>query len=85
MADGLHYDGGKDSPDVPPGDDDEERSELKQAAEEAFPDEDWSPERLDALKTLMKLCMDGYGGADEEDKPEPDAKLALLFGSPKRK
>jgi hypothetical protein len=84
MADGLHYKPSMDSPDVPPGDD--EMSEIRQAAEEAFPAEDWSPERLDALKTLMKLCMDDYGGGDESEGPDDKhAGLALLFGAPKKK
>jgi hypothetical protein len=80
-GDGLHYhdpsEGGDDG-DAP--DDEGSESELKQAAEEAFPDEDWSPERLDALKALMKLCMGEYGS----DKPEKPM-LSLLFGGKPKK
>jgi hypothetical protein len=83
MGDGLHYEPSKDSPDVP-GDD--ESGELKQAAAEAFPDEEWSPERLGALKTLMKLCMDDYGGGESEpDEDDKKSVLSLIFGAPKKK
>jgi hypothetical protein len=81
MADGLKYQPDEDAPDVPASD------ELKQAAAEAFPDEDWSDERLGALKTLMKLCMGKDYGDDEPDGDEGDDKhagLALLFGKPKK-
>lgn len=80
--DGLRYDGGK------PGDDESlgsENSELKQAAEEAFPDEDWSDERLASLKALMRLCMDE--GSEESSPPDDKhaSTLALLFGGKPKK
>ena len=63
MADGLHYHDDSEGDSM-----EEESTELKQAAEEAFPDEDWTPERLGSLKTLMKMCMGEYGpdGADDD-------------------
>lgn len=84
MADGLKYKPDEDMPDVPASD------ELRQAAAEAFPDEDWDDERLGSLKALIKLCMGtDYGDEDKgEEGGDDDAKhagLALLFGSPKKK
>jgi hypothetical protein len=78
MADGLHYDGG--------GDDSEGGDDYMSLAKEAFPDDDWTPERVSALKTLVKLCA---GGGDEPDADDgDDAKkpgLALIFGGPPKK
>jgi hypothetical protein len=76
-GDGLHYDGGKDEAESPG----EESSEYRQAAEEAFPDEDWTPERVDAFKAFVKLCsgggdMDDAGASDDKHK----ATLAMIFG-----
>lgn len=87
MADGLHYHGDEETGDESPG---AESPELKQAAEEAFPDEEWSPERLASLKALMKLCMDEYGEGDHEDSggAGPDKHgpiLSLLFGGKPKK
>ena len=74
-GDGLHY-----QPDEAESSG-ESSDEYKQAAEEAFPDEDWTPERVDALKALVKLCM---GGADSDDAGASDDKhkatLAMIFG-----
>ena len=54
----------------------------------AFPAEDWTPERLMALKEAIKICV----AADTEgeyDKPPPKKgglDLALVFpGGPKKK
>jgi hypothetical protein len=55
----------------------------------AFPAEDWTPERVMALKEAIKICVaadqaDEYG----EDKPPPKKggeALALIFGGPKKK
>lgn len=86
MADGLHYH----DDEAESGDDESigsESSELKQCAEEAFPDEDWTPERLASLKALMKLCMGEYGehdsGGGADDKHA--STLALLFGGKPKK
>lgn len=37
----------------------EESDEYTQAAKEAFPNEDWTPERVDALRALISMCMEG--------------------------
>ena len=60
-------------------------SELKLAAEEAFPGGEWTEDRLAALKELISLC----GSSDYEDEPsDKDGShkdtLALLFGKPKK-
>ena len=78
-GDGLHYHDPSDDGDAP--DDEGSESELKQAAEEAFPDEDWSSERLDALKALMKVCMGDSGSDEAPEKPT----LSLLFGGKPKK
>lgn len=82
MADGLKYKADEDMPDVPASD------ELKQAAAEAFPDDDWSDDRLASLKTLIKLCSGkDYSAGDADAGDEGDDKhagLALLFGKPKK-
>jgi len=79
---GLAYEPDGDESDTP------DSAEFKKAAEEAFPDEDWGPPRLAALKALMKLCMGEYGGdhaePDADDEGDDDGKhkamLGLLFG-----
>lgn len=85
MMDGLHYHGDESDDESPEG----ESSELKQAAEEAFPDEDWSPERLASLKALMKLCMNEYGEGEHESDGGGSGKhgpiLSLLFGGKPKK
>lgn len=82
---GLKYEPDGDESDTP------DSSEFKRAAEEAFPDEDWGPPRLAALKALMKLCMGGYEGEADHAEPDGDegeddgkhkAMLGLLFGKP---
>lgn len=83
--DGLHY-----HPDDE-GDGDGESSELKQAAEEAFPDEEWTLERLASLKALIQLCMGEYGSGDEHEPDSDDGPgkhgpiLSLLFGGKPKK
>ena len=80
---GLAYEPEGDESDTP------DSSEFKKAAEEAFPDEDWGPPRLAALKAMIKLCASGdYGDKepDADDSSEDDGKhkamLGLLFGKP---
>ncbi len=59
--------------------------EFAKAAQEAFPDQEWDEARLDALKTMVKICMSG-GGEAEPDGDEPGkGTLALMFGAPKKK
>jgi hypothetical protein len=66
----------------------EGNSEFAALAAEAFPDQEFDPGRLTALKQLIKLCAKG-DEAEPEDDEEPakgggDA-LALVFGKPKKK
>ncbi len=58
------------------------------AIQEAFPDNEWTPDRVDAMKSAIRLCLDedkagGYGtpggGSGGGDK------LALIFGAPSKK
>ena len=84
MGDGLHYEASKDSPDVP--DDGGGSDDYMALAKEAFPDDDWSPERVSALKALIKLCMGGDGGGESEpDEDDKKSGLALIFGKPMKK
>lgn len=65
----------------------EDGGEFEQAAREAFPDQEWDEARLDALKTLVKICMSGDGDGESEPDGDEGGKgtLALLFGGPKKK
>jgi len=51
--------GGKPDKGEPPDDESEEASdeEYRSYAETAFPDEEWTPERLKALKQFVMACM----------------------------
>lgn len=54
----------------------------------AFPAEDWTPERLMALKEAIKLCLesDKAGEYGPEPKKKGPIDLALVFpGGPKKK
>ena len=57
----------------------------------AFPDEDWTPNRLTAMKEAIKICVkaDDGGAYDEEGGEPPPPKggsgLALIFGPKKKK
>lgn len=58
------------------------------AAQEAFPDATWTPERLDAIKEMIRLAVeeDQAGGLDDAvGKPKGDAGLALIFEGPEKK
>lgn len=85
--DGLKYRGGMDEPE-PADDPSEESDEFAQAASEAFPDEDWTPDRLAALKEAIRICASAdyksddadVGGGDEGKK----GLMALLFAKPKK-
>jgi len=61
--------------------------DFGKAAQEAFPDATWTPEKLDALKELIRLCVeeDQAGGYDDEPKPKGDDALALIFEGPPAK
>jgi hypothetical protein len=71
--------------DEPSGPLDEFETEIRAA----FPDNDWTPDRVMAMKEAIRLCLeqDKEGGYD--DKPPPkkggDAGLALIFEGPKKK
>lgn len=63
--------------------------EFETEIRSAFPDNDWTPERVMAMKEAIRLCMekDEAGGYDEE-KPPPKkggSGLALIFEGPKKK
>lgn len=71
--------------------DDEEPSSpggyFEECAKKAFPNEDWDPERLSALKDLLE---EASAPSDSDDDEEPSKKsdkgsLALIFGEPKKK
>ena len=55
----------------------------------AFPDNDWSPDRVMAMKEAIKLCLeeDKGGGYDEPAKPPKKGgdALALVFEGPRSK
>lgn len=59
------------------------------AIQEAFPDNDWTPDRTDALKSAIRLCLEedksgGYGTPGGGSGGGGD-KLALIFGAPSKK
>jgi hypothetical protein len=47
----------EDSDDAPAVSSEEEGGEYEKFARAAFPDEDWTPKRLIALKELVMSCM----------------------------
>jgi len=58
------------------------------AISEAFPDNSWTPEKLDAMKEAIRLCLDEdqAGGYDDAPaKPKGDDALALIFEGPPAK
>jgi hypothetical protein len=81
MADGLRYQA-PDETEGGSGDNPaEESDEYMQAAQEAFPDDDWTPERIDALKALIKLCMDN--GGDMGAPKKGHTLIEMMFGGDK--
>lgn len=64
------------------GDDSEESSPLKEAAEAAFPGQTWTPDRLAGLKELIHQCSSkSYDGDDlGMSKKKPDADVVAIFG-----
>lgn len=68
-----------------------EKDDFTRAVEEAFPDDDWTPERVSALKEAIRICYEE--DESKEDMPEssePAHKgkgidLAVVFGGPKGK
>lgn len=54
----------------------------------AFPDNDWTPERVMAMKEAIRLCLeeDQAGGYDKPPPKKGDgADLAIVFGGPPKK
>ena len=47
-----------DGDDYDQGDDEDSEDDYTKLAEEAFPDEDWTPERVKALKEFVMKCME---------------------------
>ncbi len=61
--------------------------EFETEIRSAFPNEDWTPERVMAMKEAIKLCVaaDEAGEYGEKSPPKKgDAGLALIFGAPKK-
>lgn len=58
---------------------DEYTQETMRLAQEAFPDQEWTPERADKLAELLAHCGGG-GGMDmgPEEKNKPSALLLAL-------
>lgn len=58
------------------------------AVQDAFPDETWTPERTEALKTAIKICVED-DQAGEYDEPAPKDKggldIAMILGGPPKK
>lgn len=52
------------------------------ALAEAFPNEEWTPDRLSALKEAVRLCADGDADELDYDEPAPEGEsdLSLVFG-----
>jgi len=48
----------------------------------AFPDMEWDPDRLMALKEAIKICVDTDYGDEEaaEDEGDSEEGLAMVFG-----
>jgi hypothetical protein len=59
------------------------------AVADAFPMEEWTPERTAALKEAIRLCVKKDMGGDEAPPSGPPKKggldLAILLGGPKKK
>ena len=54
----------------------------------AFPDNDWTPDRVMAMKEGVRLCVMKNAGGEYDDEPPPkkgEGGLALIFGEPKKK
>ena len=68
----------EDKSESPEGPDDDFTAAIK----EAMPDADWTPERVDAMRSAIRFCIE----SDYEDKPKEPGKdrsgLALIFGGP---
>ncbi len=67
----------------------ESLDEFETEIRAAFPDNDWTPEKVMAMKEAIKICVakDEAGGYDDKGPPpkKGDAGLALIFEGPKKK
>lgn len=64
--------------------------DFESALAEAFPDADWSPDRVAAFKEAIRICYEqeegAHGGPEGPPPPGGGGKgLALIFGAPKKK
>jgi len=74
--------GGEESPESGPVD------EFTTEIRSAFPAEDWTPDRVLAMKEAIKLCLeqDKAGGYDSPPPPKKGGSgLALIFEGSKKK
>lgn len=59
----------------------EESDEYMQAAKEAFPDEDWTPERVEALRAFVNMCSMGEAPTGKSGTGKKGgALIELMFG-----
>ncbi len=85
------YGGGPEEEAIPtsPGSDGADLDDFGMAITEAFPDNDWTPDRLSAMKEAIRLCLekDQAGDYDEPSggKGKDKGGLALIFGAPEKK
>ncbi|TAK10621.1 MAG: hypothetical protein EPO32_14925 [Anaerolineae bacterium] len=60
--------------------------EFSSAISEAFPDQEWSADRLAALKEAIRSCVEKDKGMGTKSKgPGKPGTLALIFGSKAKK
>lgn len=93
MADPLY--GGGAAPAAPeepiptsPGSDGGDLDDFGMAITEAFPENDWTPERLSAMKEAIRLCLEKDEAGEYDEGPKKGGKeggLALIFGAPEKK
>jgi hypothetical protein len=63
-----------------------ELDDFGMAIQEAFPDNDWTPARLGAMKEAIRLCLDkDEAGEYGDEEPKSGKGLALIFGGPEKK
>lgn len=72
------------------GDSSEPIDEFETEARAAFPNEDWTPERVMAFKEAIKLCLEAdqagdYGGKPSGPPKKPGGLALLIAEGPKKK
>lgn len=69
-------------------DEPEKASPLMEAAQTAFPDQEWDEDRLAGLKELLRLCSGTSYDEDDEDmgppKKKPGTLEVAIFGPGKK-